>query len=117
MLSRNLTKFKYGRYVQLYDHERQSKIFPEYQDIVQLVTVLNLTDDTDFINQFPNIIDVNQYLRELVVEVATGNDRKGERRGEKQERRKRGMRESDRSGIPASKEKKNIDIISLLLIP
>lgn len=62
-----------NKYGAVYKSEQTSKVFtPPFSDFVDLVTVLNVSSNNDFINEWPNTFHIEEHLREVVVEVSTG---------------------------------------------
>jgi spore coat protein CotH len=51
----------------------KSDVYTPYVDLVQLITALNITSESDWITTWPTVIDSHSHLREIVVEVATGD--------------------------------------------
>ena len=57
--------------VYIYDSDSGDYYTP-YEDLTQLIVTLNVSSDTTYVTEWPTIIDINEHLREIVVEVATG---------------------------------------------
>jgi spore coat protein CotH len=60
-------------YGKVYDFSSDGHKPAPYVDLTQLIITLNLSKDTDFIENLPQQIDVSNLLREIVVEASTGN--------------------------------------------
>ncbi len=55
-----------------YKLDRNSTHYEAFVDFVQLVSALNASTEEEFVEQFQQIMDVKEYLRDVVFDCATG---------------------------------------------